>query len=172
MFQRLIPDLRSLPYQTTSSSWLPTGIGFEGRNYLISAYSVQMQSRNHEKLWSDSIFRGFFVFSLYKNFCIWWWARIWFINSHLMIMSYRNEESAKKPILFFFFCGAQNSSNAVSWAFFFFKFKELSLLGFQKMKYDNIRWRVSQHFAYYQPPFFLPLNDACFITCFLSMLNY
>ena len=89
-----------------------------------------------------------------------------------MIMSYRSEESAKKPILFFFFCGAQNSSNAVSWAFFFFKFKELSLLGFQKMKYDNIRWRVSQHFAYYQPPFFLPLNDACFITCFLSMLNY
>ena len=29
-----------------------------------------------------------------------------------------------------FFCGAQNSSNDVSWAFFFFKLKELSLLGF------------------------------------------
>ena len=81
-------------------------------------------------------------------------------------------EREKTNTFFFFFCGAQNSSNAVSWAFFFFKFKELSLLGFQKMKYDNIRWRVSQHFAYYQPPFFLPLNDACFITCFLSMLNY
>ena len=131
MFQRLIPDLRSLPYQTTSSRWLATGIGFEGRNYLTSAYSAQMQSRNHEKLWSDSIFRGFFVFSLYENFCIWWWARIRFINSRLMIMSYRSEESAKKLILFFFFfCGAQNSSNAVSWAFFFFKLKELSLLGF------------------------------------------
>ena len=27
-----------------------------------------MQSRNHEKLWSDSIFRGFFVFSLNETF--------------------------------------------------------------------------------------------------------
>ena len=36
----------------------------------------------------------------------------------------------KTDTFFFFFCGAQNSSNAVSWAFFFFKLKELSLLGF------------------------------------------
>ena len=36
----------------------------------------------------------------------------------------------EKTDTFFFFCGAQNSSNDVSWAFFFFKLKELSLLGF------------------------------------------